>query len=293
MKELTAKQIAARKAASERMKAMHAKKKAEKEATVAAPPVEPEESFDSPVEMATPDGREIQPEPAQPQAAPATVTLSQEQFQMMLDAVSNRPELPASPEAIQQGFPGGQIPSIDSSGRVTGIIERFPINPSYYDSPVDQLYDIPELKRWNLRENWVIDWSVTPVKYQTAMGTWYMEPRFEIVLKRKQFDPDNPDQELVKVDAKGQAYHPRIVWGRASFFEDPPANLLEAEQAGLTMDDVGTPGFEDKMRMYRYKFWLIEKVQDKKPNFTTSSRQEEVIGGKVYEIDNTSQPYVG
>jgi hypothetical protein len=219
---------------------------------------------------------------------PQLVTLTQDQFQQMLDRIAARPETPASQEAVQQAFPGGQAPTIDATGRVTGVIERYPIDPRFYKSPVEELYDTPELQRFNLRYNWVIEWGVTTTKYQTAMGTWYVEPRFELTLKKKQFDEDN--NELIKVDDKGQAYHPRIVWGRASFFEDPPANLLEAELAGLTLDDVDTPEFNEKMRMYRYKFWLIERVSPKAPKFTTSNRREEVIGGKAYEIDNSSMP---
>lgn len=295
-KEWTAEE---RKAFGEKMKAAKAKKAAEA-STVAAPPV-PEEpeveeipqapatahnvteepTFDNPVEQ-------VAPTPAPVAQALPPVTLTQEQFQMMLDRLSQRPEPQASPEAVKQAFPAGEPPTLDGSGRVMGIIERFPINPSFYKNPVEELYETPELKRFNLRYNWVIEWAVTPTKYQTAMGTWYIEPRFELTLKKKQFDEDN--NELIKYDDRNQPYHPRIVWGRASFFEDPPANLLEAELAGLTMDDVDSPDFQEKMRMYRYKFWLIEKVSPKAPKFTTSNRREEVIGGKAYEIDNSSMP---
>lgn len=228
-------------------------------------------------------------EPPQPVMAPAQgVTLTQEQFQMMLDRLAARPEPQASPEAMQQAFPGGQPPSLNSQGGVVGVVERFPIDPKHYQSPVEELYDLPELRRFGLRENYVIEWNVRPVKYQTAMGTWYIEPKFELILKKKQFDEDN--NELIKYDTKGNPYYPRLILGRASFFEDPPANILEAEEAGVEIDDLDKPEFQEKMRMYRYKFWLMERLSPKKPQYTTNNRREEVIGGKVYEIDEYSKP---
>lgn len=280
-KEPTAKQLAARKAASERMKAMHAEKKARKENTVVDPP--------APVEPEVPE-REVEtpePQPNPVQAPTQGVTLTQEQFQMMLDALANRQEPQASQETIDKTF-DGQAPTLNTQGGVVGVIERFPVDAKHYVNPVEQLYDVPELRRFGLRENFVLDWAVRPVKYQTAMGTWYIEPRFELTLKKKQYDEDN--NELVKFDGKGQPYHPRLVLGRASFFEDPPANIMEAEEAGVSIDDLDKPEFQEKMRMYRYKFWLMERLSPKKPQFTTSNRREEVIGGKAYEIDEYSHP---
>lgn len=272
-----------RAAASARMKAMHAAKKQAKENPVPEQEPhspEPNETLPSPMPSA-PTVSETPPVPTVPSAP--TVTLTQEQFQMMLDRLS-------SSEGTKQVDPMtlGQ-PSLNSKGGVTGIIERFPINPAHYINPVEELYDTPELRRWGLRENYVIDWSCSPTKYQTAMGTWYIEPRFELILKKRQFDENN--EELVKIDPRtGKDYHPRIVLGRASFFEDPPANILEAELAGLSIDDLDSGEFQEKMRMYRYKFWLIERLNPKKPQYTTNHRREEVIGGKVYEIEEYSNP---
>lgn len=277
-----------RQAASERMKKYHEDKKAEQKMNAV---LEAEASGDihpEPEQPQEPEQPREQPyEPSQP-VNQATVTLTQEQFQMMLDRLSARPEPQASPAALQQAFPTGQPPTLNAQGGVVGVIERFPIDPKKYDNPLDQLYDTPELRRFNLRDNYVLDWKVTPTKYQTAMGTWYIEPRFELTLKKKQWDEDG--NELVKYDDKGKAFHPRIVIGRASFFEDPPANILEAEEAGVSLDDLDKPEFQDKMRMYRYRFWLLERIMPKRQTWTTSRVNEEVIGGKVYEIDEFSNP---
>lgn len=271
-----------RKAASERAKAQIAAKKKE---------LENEDISDSSGDNSSPDDSqhlesEFEQKVNEPQAQP-TVTLTQEQFQMMLDRLSARPEAPATQAAFNQAFPG-TTPQLNTQGGVVGVVERFPIDPKHYVNPVEQLYDMPELRRYALRENYIIEWRVTPTKYQTAMGTWYIEPRFELILKKKQYDEEG--NELVKYDKNGKAFHPRIVLGRASFFEDPPANIMEAEEAGVGVDDLDKPEFQEKMRMYRYRFWLNEQLNPKRPAYHTNARREEVIGGKVYEIDEYSNP---
>jgi len=47
----------------------------------------------------------------------------------------------------------------------------------------------------------VIDWTVSPTKYETKQGQWYTEPRFELTLKRKQLDDDG--NEIVRRDKNG------------------------------------------------------------------------------------------
>lgn len=229
---------------------------------------------------------ENMPEP-EPQAPMPAVTLTNEQFQMMLQAFqSQEGTKKSSPAVVNQAMQGTQL---GPQGQVIGVVERFPIDPKYYKNPTEELYDMPEFSRHAMRYNFVLDWTCTPVKYQTAMGTWYMEPRFELTLKKKQLDEDG--NELVKVDpATGKEFHPRIVLGRASFFEDPPANILEAEEAGVALEDLDKGEFQEKMRMYRYKFWLSEKLSPKRPVTTTNRKRMEVIGGKAYEIEEFSKP---
>jgi hypothetical protein len=201
-------------------------------------------------------------------AQPATgVTLSMEQFQMMLEKFSSKEST-----ASDRG----------------NVIERFSINPSHYKNPVEDLYDLPELRRFSMRENYIIEWSCTPTRYETADKTWYVEPRFELKLMKKQFDDDG--NEVERIDNQGKKFYPRVVLGKASFFEDPPANIIEAELAGLTIDDLDSEEFQEKMRMYRYRFWIIERLNPRKIQASSSAIREEVIGGKVYEIQEYSKP---
>ena len=198
-----------------------------------------------------------------------TVTLTNEQFQQLLQAF--------------QANQGVQLPKSNSSE----IVERVSINPNAYNDPTEFLYNIPELKRFNLRENFVIKYNFSTIKYQTAQGAWYIEPNFEVQLMRKQFDPVT-GEELIKKKPDGTTYKPRIILGKAIFFEDAPANIEEAQLAGLSVDDIDKDDFAEKMRFWRMKEYIISRVNPRPVITKTSRMREEVIGGKVYQIDEYS-----
>lgn len=196
-----------------------------------------------------------------------TVTMTDEQFQMLL-----------------QAFQSGE--RVKSSGS-TGVTEKTSINSSNYPNPVEELYDIPELKRFNLRDNYVIEYKFGTAKYETRQGEWYVEPKFQLTLKKKQFDSVT-GEELVKKRPDGTTFKPRVVIGSAVFFEDAPANIEQAELAGIEISDIDDKSFADKMRMWRYKGWIIERINPRPVITTTNHTREEVIGGKVYQIDEYS-----
>jgi hypothetical protein len=205
-----------------------------------------------------------------------TVTLTTEQFQDMMDRLSNlEQQKPESPQ------PQSAIPRIDqATGQAIGVTEKHSINPNDYKDPTEALYNLPELRRFAFRENYVLRWTVTPTRYQTAFGTWFVEPRFELTLLRRRFDEEGVERP------------DKIIVGRASFFEDLPANLMEADLAGLSVDDVGTPDFSEKMKMYRYKLWLVENLTPKRPSSTKKKVKLEVIGGTAYEVEEGSEVVV-
>lgn len=197
------------------------------------------------------------------------VTLTNEQFQQLLQAF--------------QANQGVQLPKSSSNE----VVERVSINPNAYNDPTEFLYDIPELKRFNLRENFVITYNFSTIKYQTAQGAWYIEPKFEVQLMRKQFDPVT-GEELIKKKPDGTTYKPRIILGKAIFFEDAPANIEEAQLAGLSVDDIDKDDFAEKMRFWRMKEYVVSRISPKPTITKTSRMREEVIGGKVYQIDEYS-----
>lgn len=216
-------------------------------------------------------------EPTQESTEQPTVTLTQDQFQEMLSRIESLENQKQTTQPTQS------TAQLNSQGAVVGVIERFPVDPMYYKSPVDGLYDLPDLKRYAMRENYEIRWQVTPTKYQTANGTWFVEPRFELTLLRRMFDEEDPTLELPT----------KIVLGKASFFNDPPADILEASLAGVALEDLDKGEFQEKMRMYRYSFWLRERLNPRKPESTKAQSEQRVIGGKVYEIETSTKPYEG
>lgn len=198
------------------------------------------------------------------------VALSQEQFQQLLNMLG-----------------GNTKPTSDDAS----VVERFPLQASFYPNPVKDLLGLAELKRYAMEDNFILEYKVNKVKYQTQQGTWYVEPRFDLVLKKRQFNEDG--KEVTKVDAKGDTVFPRIVISRAMFFEDPPANIEEAELAGITLEEaeeMDAKEFANRLRFWRYKMWLTEKISPVRREFTTNQVNEEVIGGKSYRIENSSKP---
>ena len=198
-----------------------------------------------------------------------TITMTDSQFQQLLQAFQANQGVPLPKDTTSQ------------------ILEKISVNPNLYKDPTDFLYNIPELKRFNLRENFVIKYKFSTIKYQTAQGVWYIEPMFEITLMRKQFD-SMTGEELVKKKPDGTTYKPRVILGRATFFEDAPANIEEAHLAGLSTDDIESESFAEKMRFWRMKMYIIERINPRPVITSTNRMREEVIAGKVYQIDEYS-----
>lgn len=267
-KEPTAKQLAARKAAGERMRAMHAAKKAQKEAVVAAPAEEKPEVPQEEIQEVVSQVPLPEPQPA-PQAAAPAVAMTPEQFEALLSRFASMGQEPKKVESV-------------------GVIERFSVKAADYKSPVDEILDLPKFRRFGMRENYALDWTVTQARYETKQGQWYVEPRFELTFKRKQLDEEG--NEVVRHDKFGKPFHPRIVLGRASFFIDPPADMVEAELAGLEDAGLSDEELRERMMFWRYQQWVEERLIPKMPEKTTNALKEEVIGGKAYQIEEYSMP---
>lgn len=255
-----------REAAAAKRAAKEAKEKTpEPVAQVDLPDVTPEEP------TTAPPVPEEAPVASSPQVAQApAVAMTADQF-----------------EALLQRFSGmGSEKSKQIEG--VGIIERFPVSKDFYKNPVEELYDIPKFRRFGMRDNFVIDWTVNQARYETKQGQWYIEPRFELTLKRKQLDDEG--NEIVRHDKMGKAFHPRIVLGRASFFIDPPADMVEAELAGLDDSGLADDELRERMQFWRYSMWIEERLIPKLPEKTTQGLKEEVINGKAYQIEEYSLP---
>jgi len=71
----------------------------------------------------------------------------------------------------------------------------------------------------------------------------------------------------------GKDFHPRIILGRASFFVDPPADMLEAELAGLEDAGLSDKELQDRMMFWRYAMFIEEKLNPKLPEKTDPGLQ--------------------
>jgi hypothetical protein len=262
-KEPTEKQIAARKKLGEAAKARAAAKKLAKEQAEEELVQATTTEFiaDEPVEEVS-----QAPEPTPATAVPG-VSLSNEQFEMLLNRFAGMAN--------------------EKKADTVGVIERFPVTPANYTNPVEELMDLPKFRRFGLKENYVIDWAVTSTRYETRQGQWYIEPRFELTLKRKQYD-ENGD-EVVRYNKLNQPFHPRIIIGRASFFIDPPADMIEAQLAGLEDSGLSDKEMQERMAFWRYSLWIEERLSPKMPT-NSSGMREEVINGKAYQIEEYSNP---
>ena len=143
-KEPTAKQLAARAAASERFKKMHADKKT----------VEVEQKPDQIAEEQSTD-----------------------------DLKSQVQMLKAQMELMTKMF-GGQAPQMNKQGRIVGETEKYSINKDDYPDPTPRLREEPRLNSVNFNYNYELEYGYEVTHYETKTGLNMSEPRFHINLNR-------------------------------------------------------------------------------------------------------------
>lgn len=148
-----------RKRRSERMRAMHAAKKAEKG----------------------------------PQQVEETKINTQQPETSQGDLARQVEELKKNLEFMQQMMTQNQQPAqqvhVGSRGMV-GTHEKFSTKPKDYPDPRERLSKEPRLQRFAFPINYELTWDIKSVRYQTQDGVWMQEPRFEIELLRIAMDND-------------------------------------------------------------------------------------------------------
>lgn len=229
-------------------------------------------------EQANEVDQEVTPSQAQGSEA-ESVTLTQDQFKALmsrLDKVEG-----SQTETVKPSDTG-----FDQFGKPTGVIQTYSVNPADYADPRDFLYDLPELAQYAMRLNYNLDWLVEQKIFETKYGTSVAHPKFSLILQRKRLENG---VEVVKIDPNTKReFHPRIHVQTGVFFEDPAASVTEALQLGLPIDKANTPQFLEQMRQLRYKTWLLDVFFPQPPTNTADYSTEQVIDGKVYQIENTS-----
>jgi hypothetical protein len=199
-----------------------------------------------------------------------TVTISKEQFDTLMQRLS---AVEDSKTQTQTVMPAAVAPGLDQFGRPTGIISKYPVDPSYYNDPRKRLYDLPELERFAFKQNYILDFEVDQMIYETKFGTSMSEPKFTLTLKQRRYDEE------------GKLRDGLIILGQGIFFEDQAASIKEASAMGLPIDNSHSREFLDQMRFLRMRDWLVERLNPRRPVSTKKKLKEEVIGGKVYRIE--------
>lgn len=194
----------------------------------------------------------------------ATVEVPAELIERLLERLANEP---GKPETVQVTDEPGTL-SVSQQGRTVGVLNKYPIDPDYYPSPVDFLMSLPTLSRFNLPENYELTWQVKGTQYETKWGTWIQEPRFVVTLYRKAFDDDgNP--------IEGRRYLVKEGW----FTEDEALARGIAADIGIDINRIDVRGLLNQVRMKRFQSWLEEIFKPRGSMIRPATRKETVIGG--------------
>lgn len=249
-----------RKAASERMKAMHAKKKAEQ------PPVQAE-----PQELLT-EEEGVRPETTTPQEA----QILPDDYQNLLQTVA---ELKARLDAQPLPTQAQQQPQMTAQGALVGTFEKYITDPDHYPDPRERLANEPRLARYAFPINYELGWDISISAYQTQQGVHTEEPKFSLELNYIVRDEDTDEPTAGRYTLR-----------KAVFHEDPAAAMVVARENGLPVDKNNQKAFLDEMRYIRMKNWLLEAFYPPKNDVAKQAKKEMVFGNKVVEYFEVSSP---
>ena len=143
-----------RKAASERMKALHQRKKIERDALLA----------DAPKDKTTEQVVE-----------PVKETIE----------VADYNKLKAEIEELKRTFyQSTQNVAQVQGGKLIGRTDKYITDPAYYPNPVERLMDEPKLARFAFKVNYELDFNINSTQYQTIDGLNMREPKFSLALHK-------------------------------------------------------------------------------------------------------------
>jgi len=236
-------------AARERMLAMHAKKKAERDL-----------AKEMPVEATQ--------EPVETRSGEETVTVPKAQMDFIMERLRALDELKKEPEAQIQ------TPSI-SAGKVQGVTQIYSIIPGDYPDPREALLSLPQLERLAFRQNYLLDWNLSAARWQSIDGLWFVEPKFELVIWKKLYDEE------------GNIRNVKALVGKYVLFEDPADAIANWEEAGIEGDPDSKEN-RDKLRMFRLKQYLLEKMFPPRAGSTAKKAKQEIIKGMVVDMEEYS-----
>jgi len=173
---------------------------------------------------------------------------------------------------------------ISNSG-VQGVVTKYPLDPKGYQDPTERLYDIPELARFALRQNYVLTWAVEMVEYDSH-NIHYREPVFKVTLERYPTEAERAEAaEANRPLSDGALIHVQT----NIMHEDETAAHQAATRLGIDYErDFGSvEEMLEAMRFERFKQWLIHLFI--KPITPQKRTTEFAIGGRVVKVRETEQ----
>jgi len=233
-----------KKAASERMKARHAAKKAAKL------------SQEQPVSEPT-----TAPELPQEEKK---VEISEDKLNFILEELNRLKAQQQPPQPLQQA-------TIGARGTV-GSTEKYSTNKNLYADPRERLFNEQEFQRFAIKDNYELTWDILVSRYQTAQGLWFTEPRFEMELRRLDLDEDGNVKRkyLIQKYVKHEDFDAAIDIARALGMEIDDT---------MSKDFIDEMRYQDIKMWLRELFYPPKTITT-----TNSGKTEAVIGGTVVTV---------
>ena len=203
--------------------------------------------------------------PSTPQGG--NVTLSAEQFQALIDALSK-----GNTSAPAQ-FSGQQT---NAMGQVVGSITKYEPDPNYYPNPIEDLISFfetnPKTKRLAFRDNYFLKWEISSKPYDTKYGTSIIEPTFHLSIYTPLFDEQGNEtggyRALKSFDLN----------------EDESTALLIAHDLGITATHENMREVMNTARFERIKRLILADFFPENSFAASSAFDEQAIGGTVVKV---------
>lgn len=206
--------------------------------------------------------------PAAPQL-PQTIEVPADFFQKFEEMQRTLATLTANPQ------PQGAF--IGAGGAPIGVQQKYPVSASAYPNPTEDLASEPYLQRFAFKQNYLLEWDVQGLTYETKFGTHVSEPIFAITLLRVIFDDEGNDTGR------------RIVVKKGTFTESEMGAQQIADNLGIDTSVIPLRDLLNQMRYERFKQWLLAIFKPDKIFEPFDREEETVIDGQVVVIRNTSK----
>lgn len=218
MKKRTAKQLAADKSRSEKMKAKLNKQGSQASITPELPSYPQEVRVD--------------------EQGPSPIETLQKQINEVM-------ETNALLKAVLLGRDQNGV-NLGRSNQVVGEVDKYLVDPNNYPDPTARLAAEDRLRPLAFDYNYELDYGFSVRSYETKTGINMREPEFLITLSR------------IRLDDQGNQTDKRYIARRLIFHEDPQAALVVARDNNIDIDEGDQKTFLNEMRYLRIRDWLFD-----------------------------------